>query len=91
MEFLWTRHAGERQKKWEEKRGITREEVEQVLGNPEQVVSGHRNARVAQSRRGSGLLRVPFVEEEGQIVIITLYWTSKVDKYWRKPPDEGNL
>ena len=91
MEIIWTQHAGERQRRWEEKRGITRPEVERILQDPEQVVPGRRNAQVAQSRRGHGLLRVPFVREGEKRVILTVYWTSKVDKYWRGESNESDL
>ena len=74
-------HAQERQKEWERKLGVTRQEVEEMLENPEQIVSGDQNALVAQSRRGEGLLRVPFVEVEGKRKILTVYWTSQAKRY----------
>jgi hypothetical protein len=83
MKAIWTRHAEERQKEWERKLAITRQEVEASLMNPEQIVPGDCGASVAQSRRGSGLLRVPFVEVGGGRRILTVYWTSKVEKYWQ--------
>lgn len=75
MEIVWTEHAKDRLGPWSEKRGVTREEVEQVVEEPGQVVSGHGDALVAQSRRGPGLLRVPYVEvdEEEERVPLTLY------------------
>lgn len=83
MEIVWTQHARERLNQWSEKRGVTREEVEQVVEEPDQVVSGRGDALVAQSRRGPGLLRIPYVEEGEERILLTLYWTSKTDKYWR--------
>jgi len=41
-------------------------------------------ALVAQVRRANGLLRVPFVEVTEGRKILTVYWTSKVEKYWRE-------
>ena len=82
MDIVWTKHAEERQTQWEEKRGITRTEVEDVVSNPGQVVSGHGDAEVAQKRRGPGLIRVPFVREGSERILLTVYWTSDVDKYW---------
>lgn len=73
MEIIWTRYAIERQREWEKKRGITRQEVEGVLRNPEQVVPGDRNVLVAQARRGNGLLRVPFIGIEGERKVLTVY------------------
>jgi hypothetical protein len=83
VEIIWTRHATDRQKEWERKIRITRQEVEALLTVPEQVVPGDRGVLVAQERRGSGLLRVPFVDTEGGRKILTVYWTSKIQKYWR--------
>ncbi len=73
MEFIWTRHATDRQREWEHKLRITRQEVEHLLTAPEQVVAGDRGVSVAQGRRGSGLLRVPFVDTEGGRKILTVY------------------
>ncbi len=69
---------------WEERLGITREEVAATVMNPEQVVLGHRGALVAQSRRGSGLWRVSFVETAAGRKILTLYWTSRVERHWQE-------
>jgi len=84
MKVIWTKHARERQKEWEKKLGITKEQVEDVLQNPDQVVTGYQNTLVAQSRWGGGLLRVPFIEVKEGRKILTFYWTSKVEKYWRE-------
>ena len=84
MNIAWTKHAEERQKEWEKKLRITRQEVENMVKNPEQIVPGDQDALVAQSRRGNGLLRVPFIEVEGNRKVLTVYWTSKVEKYWKE-------
>ena len=47
-------------------------EVEEILENPEQIVPGDRVVLVAQTRRGNGLLRVPFVEAEGSRQVLTV-------------------
>jgi len=91
MRIVWTRHAQERQQEWEKKRGVTRQEVEDVLKDPEQIVPGDRDVLVAQAKRGEGLLRVPFVELEGKRRVLTVYWTSRVEKYWRGVPDANAL
>jgi hypothetical protein len=82
VEIVWTTHAYERQAEWEKKRGITREQIERLVKDPEQVVPGDRDALVAQARSGGGLLRVPFVEVGEKRKLITVYWTSRRDKYW---------
>ena len=87
MKIVWTRHSKERQGEWQKKVGITRQEVEDLLRNPEQVVPGDLEAFVAQTRRGNGLLRAPFIEIEGGRKVLTVYWTSKVGKYWREEQD----
>jgi len=84
MKIIWTIHARERQKEWEKKLKITSQEVEDVVRNPEQIVPGDRAVLVAQTRRGNGLLRVPFVKEEGDRKVLTIYWTSRVDRYWEE-------
>ncbi|MBC8262968.1 MAG: DUF4258 domain-containing protein [Anaerolineales bacterium] len=91
MKIIWTRHAEERQEDWRKKLDITRQEVEDLLRDPEQVVPGDLEALVAQARRGNGLLRVPFVEAEGERKILTVYWTSKVEKYWREEQDANPI
>lgn len=91
MDIVWTHHAEERLRRWQEQRGITREEVERTVRNPEQIVPGRRDAQVAQSHRGPGLLRVPFVQDGQERILLTLYWTSKVNKYWRADDHEDNL
>lgn len=81
VNIIWTNHAEDRQKQWERRLGITKEDVEEILNNPEQIVPGDLDVLVAQTRRASGLVRVPFVESEGMKRVITVYWTSKVEKY----------
>lgn len=84
MRVVWTRHAEARLRAWGRSFGITRDEVERVLRNPEQVVPGDAGCQVAQARRGRGLLRVVFREEGEERRVLTLYWTSRVEKYWKR-------
>jgi hypothetical protein len=83
MNCIWTGHAEGRQREWQRKLGVTREEIEEVVRNPEQIVPGDRGARVAQSRKGDGLIRVPFVEVGSERKILTVYWTSRAERYWQ--------
>jgi len=39
---------------------------------------------IAQSKNRDGLLRILFIQEEKVRKIITIYWTSKVEKYWKE-------
>ena len=84
MRIIWTRHAEDRQKEWEKRLEITRKEVENLLESPEQILPGDQNILIAQSKRGNGLLRVAFEELKGVLKVLTLYWTSKVEKYWKE-------
>lgn len=83
MRVLWTKHAKRRLLEWSKERGITREQVEAVVISPEQIVAGHAGLRVAQTRIDYGLLRIPFFEVEGDRKIVTVYWTSRINRYWR--------
>lgn len=91
MKVIWTIHAKERQKEWEKKLGITKQEIEDALRNPEQIVHGDMNVFVAQSRTRKGLLRVPFLEPGGDRKILTVYWTSKIEKYWKEQKNEDKI
>jgi hypothetical protein len=54
------------------------------MGQPEQIVPGDMDVLVAQARIYNGLLRVPFVTIGEDKKILTMYWTSRVEKYWKK-------
>ena len=84
MKIFWTKHAEERQKEWEKRLNITRQEVENLVKNPDQIVPGDQTALIAQTKRGKGLLRVPFIETEMERKILTIYWTSKIERYWKE-------
>ncbi|MER3523846.1 MAG: hypothetical protein C4326_07195 [Ignavibacteria bacterium] len=91
MNIIRTKHAKERQREWEKRLGITRQDVEQTVNDPEQIVAGDMDALVAQRRRGGGLLRIPFVESSDGRKILTVYWTSRIEKYWKEDYDENRL
>ncbi|GBF81788.1 DUF4258 domain-containing protein [Aphanothece sacrum] len=83
MEIVWTHHAEERQKQWQSKLGITREEVENVLNNPQQIII-ENEVFVAQAKKGNGLLRIVFVNIGNSKRILTLYWTNQINRYWQE-------
>ncbi len=61
--------------------------VEDVLQNPQQIVPGSPGYQVYQSKVdfGSGqifLLRVVVTTNTDPVVVVTVYRTSKIDKYW---------
>ena len=84
MNVVWTQHAEGRQQEWFATRGITRSQVEEAVRNPEQVVAGHDGLFVAQTRTQSGLLRVPFFEVDENRIVVTVYWTSQMHRYWEE-------
>lgn len=63
------------------KKRITKLEVEDLLKNPEQIVPGDMDTWIGQSRKHTGLLRVPFKEIGDARKVITVYWTSRVEKH----------
>jgi hypothetical protein len=91
VNIIWTVHAEERQHQWHTQLGITRLEIEKLLSNPTQVVPGDLGVSVAQIKRANGLLRVPFVDVAGGRKVLTLYWTSKVSKYWREEENANSV
>jgi hypothetical protein len=84
MDFRITGHA-EREIV---RRGIPREFLEQNLAQPQQIVEAYAGRKTYQSRFDFGggrtyLLRAIVSEEEGSLVVVTAYRTSKISKYWR--------
>lgn len=77
MKLIFIPHALDRMKK----RGITEKMVLETLKDPEKVVEGYRDRKVAQKMFDDKLLRVIYEEKENGIEVITAYLTSKVDKY----------
>jgi hypothetical protein len=87
-QIVWTKHAEERQQQWNDRLAITKEEIEAVLQNPQQVIS-EDDVFVAQTKRGNGLLRVVFVEIGGAYRVLTLYWTNQIKRYWQEEKNES--
>jgi hypothetical protein len=72
-----------------ERRRIPMQLVESVLNNPQQVVPAFRGKTAYQSELdfGSGkkyLLRAIVDDSVYPAAVITVYRTSKINKYWRK-------
>jgi hypothetical protein len=62
--------------------------VDRVLANPEQVVPGSGGRKVYQSRVDFGggrmfLLRAVVQDELTPKLVVTVYRTSEITKYWR--------
>ncbi len=79
----FTRYAGLQMRE----REIKREDILDTLRLPGQILSGRKGRKTAQKKidRGGkkGLLRVIFEEKDDTKIVVTVYWTSKIKKYWR--------
>ena len=81
----WSLHAGE----WLYRRGVDGEEARLAVIAPEFVVRAdwgrqvHMRRSVDSSRGKTMLVRVILEETATELVVITVYHTSKVDKYLR--------
>jgi hypothetical protein len=72
-----------------ERRGISISLVESVLANPQQIVSEKEGRKAYQSQVDFGggrrfLLRVIVADDVQPMVVITVYRTSRIEKYWRQ-------
>ena len=69
------------------RRGIPVAVVEQVLSSPEQSVPEHGGLVARQSRveldGRQYLVRVVVAEQPDATVVVTVYRTSRIGKYWR--------
>ena len=86
MKFEISRHEREEM----DRRGIPETVVETILQNPEQIVNEYGNKKAYQSIIDSGtgkvyLVRVIVNDTVDPAKIVTVYKTSKIEKYWRRP------
>ncbi len=82
-EFVLTAHA----RSEAQRRGIPEDLVLRVAASPQQIVAGFGGLRVHQSAMEFGdggryLLRVIVNSSVQPARIVTVYRTSKIDKYW---------
>jgi hypothetical protein len=85
MKFRFSKHATKEM----ERRKIPSVLVESVLESPQQIITeeGGKKAYQSQIHFGDGrifLLRVIINDNFEPPVVVTVYRTSKIDKYWRK-------
>lgn len=84
MRFHFSKHVNEEL----ERRKIPRALMDQVLQAPEQKVPEVDNITCYQSRVEIGgtlnLLRVMVNETVNPPVVVTVYRTNKINRYWRK-------
>ena len=86
MKFRLSNHA----KQEATERGLSQEVVDDVLEHPQQVVPTHGGRKVYQSKvRFPGgkiyVVRAIVKEDVDPAVVVTVYRTSKIQKYWRRP------
>jgi len=82
MNFRISDHAQEEC----ERRQVPLDVLREVLDNPGQIVAAEHNRVVYQSKVQFGaklyLVRVIVDENEDPAAVITVYRTSKIEKYW---------
>jgi hypothetical protein len=72
-----------------EARGIPLSVLQSVVESPEQIVDAHSERSVYQSKvdiNGKRYLVRAIVENTDPLTIVTVYRTSKIEKYWRDEP-----
>ena len=74
-----------------ERRGIQKEEIEDVIVNPMQVVDGYGGRKVAHKKffrdNKEYLLRVIYEETEEKYTVVTAYIASQISRYWKGEPE----
>lgn len=86
MKAVFSEHALFEMKR----RRIERKLVEEIVENPQQEISSRKNKIILQSRYLNNLenkemlLRVIGRRTGGEFLVITVYSTSKIDKYWQE-------
>src|SRR5262249_16321512 len=86
MNFHFSRHARDEMRR----RGIDQALVDGVLQSPQQIVLLPDGKKAYQSQIDFGggrifLLRVIVAEDVQPPLVVTVYRTSKISKYWRTP------
>jgi len=70
-----------------QERKMSHKDILDTLKSPGQALSAKKGRKIAQKKfnRGGkeGLLQVIFEEKVDTKIVVTVYWTSKIEKYWR--------
>ena len=77
---IFVQHALDRMKE----RGITQEQVKTALKFDGIIDDRNEKRKVAQRLIEERLLRVVYEEEGGEIIVVSAYCTSRVNKYIRR-------
>jgi hypothetical protein len=82
MDFVLTDHADKEARR----RQIPLEWIESTMARPEQISSGTNNRKIFQSRVVADgktyLVRLVVEDWHQPPVVVTVYRTSKIEKYW---------
>ena len=86
LDFKLSMHAREEM----QRRNIPPGVVESVLNHPQQILSIQAGKKIYQSKVDFGtgkeyLVRIVMNDAVAPPIVVTLYRTSKIDKYWRQP------
>jgi hypothetical protein len=80
------------------RRNIPEELIRSAIKNPLQKLSSKKRRVIVQNKYHDEtegkemILRIIGMESAGEFKVITVYKTSKIDKYWKKGgKDEGNI
>lgn len=58
-------------------RGLTQAQIKQVLQNPDLVLPSYGDRMVVEKNMGKLNLRVIYIEENSDIIVITAHWANK--------------
>jgi Domain of unknown function (DUF4258) len=86
MQFVLSRHAQEEM----QRRAIPLALLDSVLQQPQQIVVETNGKKVYQAQLDFGygkifLLRAIVADDVDPAIVVTVYRTSKISKYWRTP------
>ncbi len=80
-----------------ELRKIKKEEINRVIHKPMQKIPARKNRIIMQGiyydtiEQKEMLIRIIGEEMKNAFHIITVYKTSKIEKYWKEDSDENNI
>ena len=84
MRFRITEHARQEMTR----RSVSQDKLNKVLEQPQQVVPAQSGRKIYPSQLDFGegkiyLVRVIVEDKNEQATVVTVYRTSKIEKYWR--------
>lgn len=67
-------------------RSIDKQIIEDIIKNPQQLLGSTKGRKIAQSIILEGsikfLIRIVYIVESHEIIVLTAYRTTKIQKYW---------